>query len=49
MKNIVFIAKSLDGFIAGINGDLDWLEMIPNPDGDDMGYNALMDEKLMPS
>jgi hypothetical protein len=29
-KNIVFIAKSLDGFIAGKNNELDWLSMLPN-------------------
>lgn len=43
-KNIVFIARSLDGFIAGKNGELDWLEMIPNPEGVEMGFANLMQE-----
>ncbi len=43
-KNIVFIAKSLDGYIAGKDGNLDWLHAIPNPDNDDMGFNGLMSE-----
>lgn len=43
-KNIVFIAKSIDGFIAGPNGEIDWLDMVPNPNKDDMGYFALMKE-----
>lgn len=41
-RNIVFIAKSLDGFIAGKQGELDWLEAIPNPEQLDMGYSDLM-------
>jgi dihydrofolate reductase len=41
-KNIVFIGKSLDGFIAGNNGELDWLDMIPNPEQLDMGYYDFM-------
>lgn len=41
-KNIVFLGKSIDNYIAGKNGELDWLDMIPNPDQLDMGYNDLM-------
>ena len=37
-KNSVFIAKSLDGFIADKNGGIDWLHTIPNPKGITMGY-----------
>ena len=33
---------SLDGFIADKNNKLEWLEMVPNPNGDDMGYPSFM-------
>lgn len=42
MEITVFIATSLDGFIARENGDLDWLPSIGD-DGEDYGYQAFID------
>lgn len=38
MPNHVYIATSLDGFIATAEGGLDWLYAVPNPDNADYGY-----------
>ncbi len=39
----VFIATSLDGFIAGPDHDLSWLP-VPEPGGEDYGFAAFMAE-----
>jgi dihydrofolate reductase len=42
LKISVFIAASLDGFIARADGDITWLdEREPLPEGDDAGYGEL--------
>ena len=48
MKCSVFIATSVDGFIATEEGGVDWLDTAGNPDADmgdhaDGGFNAFMD------
>lgn len=39
----VFIATSLDGYIARPDGDILWLTGLPAPPGEDFGYEAFMD------
>ncbi len=40
--NFVYVGQSLDGYIAGPNGELDWLDEIDNPEKDDFGYDTFM-------
>ena len=42
MSNTVFIATSLDGYIAGVKNEIEWLHSIPNPDNLDMGFEQHM-------
>ena len=42
MPTFVYIAQSLDGFIAKSDGNIDWLIDIPNPEGSDWGFGEFM-------
>lgn len=39
MSNLVYIATSIDGYIAREDGSIDWLMDIPNPSDSDYGYS----------
>jgi dihydrofolate reductase len=44
MKKIkLYIATSIDGYIARNDGDLDWLTEFPNPDKIDYGYQKFFE------
>lgn len=38
MSNFVYIATSIDGYISAPDGGLEWLNYIPAPEGDDLGF-----------
>jgi dihydrofolate reductase len=42
MANYVYIAASLDGFIATPDGGIDWLDDAPNPQGGDFGFSEFV-------
>jgi len=42
MSHIIYIATSLDGFIATSDGGIDWLNEIPNPEQSDYGWAEFM-------
>lgn len=42
MPRYVYVATSLDGFIATKDGELDWLFEIPNPEGSDYGFGKFI-------
>ncbi|KZN63462.1 hypothetical protein N473_16705 [Pseudoalteromonas luteoviolacea CPMOR-1] len=41
-KNTVYLAQSLDGFIADQHGSIDWLSKIDNPQHSDLGFADFM-------
>jgi len=42
MANLVYIATSIDGYIAPEDGSLDWLNTVPVPEGDDLGFGEFI-------
>ncbi len=43
-KIILYIAQSIDGYIATADGGVGWLEAVPNPGREDYGYASFLDE-----
>lgn len=41
-KIILYIASSLDGYIARKDGSVDWLDSLDNPENSDFGYGEFM-------
>jgi len=43
MANYVFIATSIDGYIARSDGSIDWLTGHEDPTGGEYGYGAFIE------
>lgn len=43
MSCIIYIAQSLDGYIAGPGNDLSWLDALADPDGSDFGFSDFIE------
>ena len=43
MSNTVYIATSIDGYIAREDGSIDWLMELPNPDNSDYGFSVFLE------
>lgn len=43
MSNTVYIATSIDGYIAREDGTIDWLMELPNPDNSDYGFSVFLE------
>src|ERR1700730_970532 len=43
MSNTIYIATSIDGYIAREDGTIDWLMEIPNPEKSDYGFSVFLD------
>ena len=43
MSNSIYAGTSIDGYIADRQGRLDFLESVPNPEHDDLGFADFMD------
>jgi dihydrofolate reductase len=42
MTNVVYIGTSIDGYISASDGNLDWLNYVPVPEGEDLGFSEFM-------